>query len=185
MKRKNCITSFSGVIHMKLDISIPTTEWEHIFTDIILARGAEYCKKGVVKELKQNDTSINADVVGTETYHVRIELQNQRIPELTCDCPYAADGSRACKHMAAVLFAALAPDKAANFKSNKKPRAAKPLPPPKPNCTQVTVRLVDEDTIAQRYCAIPEVKVGDYVVFLLNDRETIGLVEEITQMPRH
>jgi len=169
---------------MKLDISIPTTEWEHIFTDIILARGAEYCKKGVVKELKQNDTSINADVVGTETYHVHIELQNQRIPELTCDCPYAADGSRACKHMAAVLFAALAPDKAANFKSNKKPRAAKPLPPPKPNCTQVTVRLVDEDTIAQRYCAIPEVKVGDYVVFLLNDRETIGLVEEITQMPR-
>jgi len=160
------------------------SKWEHIFTDIILSRGADYCKKGVVKGLQQNENSITADVVGSETYHVEVALENGEIAELTCDCPYAAEGFRACKHMAAVLFAAINPEKAANFKPAKKPRAAKPLPPPKPNCTQVTVRLEDEDTTAQRYCAIPEVKVGDYVVFMLNERETVGLVEAVEQMPR-
>ena len=167
---------------MKLETITPINKWEKLFTDIILSRGADYCRKKVVENLRQDDAQIDADVVGSETYHVHIDLEDGGISALACDCPYAADGLKNCKHMAAVLFAALAPDKASKFKTAKKP--AKPLSPPKPNCTQVTIRIEDEDTIAQRYCAIPEVKVGDYVVFLLNERETIGLVEEVNQMPR-
>lgn len=64
--------------------------------------------------------------------------------------------------MAAVLFSALAPEKAAKLKPAK---AVKPLPLPKPNCTQVTIRIEDEDTVAQRYCAIPEVKAGIMLFF--------------------
>lgn len=167
---------------MKPSTLTPTSKWEKLFTDIILSRGADYCRKKVVENLQQDESKLEADVVGSETYHVHIALTDGRISDLTCNCPYAADGSKNCKHMAAVLFAALDPEKAAEFKTTKK--SVKPLPPPKPNCTQVTIRIEDENTTAQRYCAIPEVKVGDYVVFLLNDRETVGLVEEVTQMPR-
>lgn len=163
-------------------IITPIRQWDTLFTDTILSRGADYCKKKFVNDLQQDESGIDADVVGSETYHVHIALQADGISGMTCNCPYASDGSRNCKHMAAVLFAVLAPEKAAEFKPARK--SVKPLPPPKPNCTQVTIRIEDEDTVAQRYCAIPEIKVGDYVVFLLNERETVGLVEEVTQMPR-
>ena len=36
---------------------------------------------------------------------VEIVLKNNRVAQMDCDCPYAADGNN-CKHMAAVLFAA-------------------------------------------------------------------------------
>lgn len=159
----------------------PIEQWENLFAEVILSRGADYCNKKVVEDLRQDETKIEADVAGSEVYHVHIALSDGCISDLTCNCPYAADGTKNCKHMAAVLFSAFAPEKAAKLKPAK---AVKPLPPPKPNCTQVTIRIEDEDTVAQRYCAIPEVKVGDYVVFLLNERETVGLVEEVKQMPR-
>ena len=105
---------------MKLDSMMPMKKWEKLFTDIILSRGADYCRKKVVENLQQDESKIEADVVGSETYHVRIALTDGCISDLTCNCPYAADGLKNCKHMAAVLFSALAPEKAEKFKPDRK-----------------------------------------------------------------
>lgn len=166
---------------MKADAMTPIKKWEALFTEVILSRGADYCRKKAVKNIQLDDTGIEADVIGTETYHVCIRFEKENIKNVSCNCPYAADKTKNCKHMAAVLFTALAPEKAAKYKSPTR-CSVKPLPPPKPNCAQVTIRIEDEDTIVQRYCAIPDVKTGDYVVFLLNTRETVGVVEAVCQM---
>lgn len=42
-------------------------------------------------------------LVGTEDYQVEIEIHDDRIQDVFCDCPYAEDGNY-CKHMAAVLY---------------------------------------------------------------------------------
>lgn len=42
-------------------------------------------------------------VEGTEDYEVDIEMEDGRICEMYCTCPYADDGNN-CKHMAAVLY---------------------------------------------------------------------------------
>ncbi len=160
------------------DAAMPMDQWRKLFTDIILSRGAGYSRRGAVRILQQDAMHLEADVAGTETYHVQIELKDGTIDHMHCSCPYAADGERNCKHMAAVLFTAYAPEQAQAFHPQEKQ-----TPPPRPNCTQVTIRVANEETTAKRYCAIPEVKVGDDVVFLLNERETVGTVESIQQMP--
>ncbi|MDO4838545.1 MAG: leucine-rich repeat protein [Clostridia bacterium] len=165
---------------MSNDAAIPMECWQGMFTGLILSRGADYSCKGAVTNLKQDAAHLEADVAGSKTYHVRIELKDNAIEHMHCSCPYAADGERNCKHMAALLFTAFSPNKAKEFK----PKETWTSSPSHANCTQVTIRVEEEETIAQRYCAIPEVKVGDYVAFLLNERETVGVVESIQQMPR-
>lgn len=164
---------------MSNDAAIPMEQWQKMFIGLILSRGADYSCKGAVTNLKRDATHLEADVVGSKTYHVQINFKNNSIEHMHCSCPYAADKERNCKHMAALLFTAFAPNKAKEFKPKEMW-----TPPSKPNCTQVTIRVEEEETVAQRYCVIPEVKVGDYVAFLLNERETIGVIESIQQMPR-
>lgn len=52
---------------MKPNAIHPLEKWESLFTDLILSRGADYCRKGVVQNLTQSDSAIHADVAGTET----------------------------------------------------------------------------------------------------------------------
>lgn len=53
--------------------------------------------------MKQTESGYNAIVEGTEEYQVEIEIQDDRVRDMFCDCPYAEDGNY-CKHMAAVLY---------------------------------------------------------------------------------
>ena len=56
-----------------------------------------------MENLDVSDDGIRADVIGTEDYEVEISLNNGKVIDMYCSCPYAADG-RNCKHMAAVLY---------------------------------------------------------------------------------
>ncbi len=78
-------------------------EWYSLFREHILNRGAEYHQDGRVSLIQKEEQIIEAEVEGTECYHVSIELSGEEVAYMTCDCPYAEDGSN-CKHMAAVLF---------------------------------------------------------------------------------
>lgn len=80
-------------------------EFKSLFKPQILARGLEYYKNGAVSNLTIDETSITADVRGSEPYQVEIKLSGDRITGMNCDCPYA-DGGENCKHMAAVIYAA-------------------------------------------------------------------------------
>ena len=78
-------------------------EWYNLFRPHILGRGAEYHQDGYVSVFHRTETGIEAEVQGTEVYHVEIELIGENVIHMTCDCPYAESGNN-CKHMAAVLF---------------------------------------------------------------------------------
>jgi uncharacterized Zn finger protein len=50
----------------------------------------------------QDDNLWTAEVEGSETYQVEVELEGKTVKQYFCDCPY--DGVT-CKHVVAVLFA--------------------------------------------------------------------------------
>ncbi len=80
-------------------------EWKNLFAKKILTRGREYFENGAVRNLRIKQGKITANVIGTENYEVEIDIDDNEISEIYCDCPYAEDGNY-CKHMAAVLYAA-------------------------------------------------------------------------------
>jgi SNF2 family DNA or RNA helicase len=85
--------------------------WRSLFTQTMLTRGKEYYRAGKAKKLswesdpeKRGGDIYEATVRGSRNYHVVIKASAGVIREMSCTCPYAADGSR-CKHEAAVLLA--------------------------------------------------------------------------------
>lgn len=79
-------------------------EWKKLFPTHILQRGQSYFEEERVFDLKKNQDKYTAYVEGNENYYVEILLQDGKIREMSCNCPYSADGEY-CKHMAAVLYA--------------------------------------------------------------------------------
>ena len=77
--------------------------WEGLFTNKVLERGRLYYIEGRVELLSYENTYLTAEVYGTDYYNVTIELTENFIKGMSCDCPYAAN-HRYCKHMAAVLY---------------------------------------------------------------------------------
>lgn len=77
--------------------------WKDLFRTHILERGLKYYEEGYVTSLEQTLTGYMAVVEGTDDYHVEIEIRDDQVYDMTCTCPYAADGNY-CKHMAAVLY---------------------------------------------------------------------------------
>ena len=77
--------------------------WKDLFRTHILERGLKYYEEGYVASLEQTLTGYMAVVEGTDDYYVEIEIRDDQVYDMTCTCPYAADGNY-CKHMAAVLY---------------------------------------------------------------------------------
>ena len=66
-------------------------------------RGLDYFENKRVKTAKQiNRHEFEADVEGTEVYHVHLDIDHPR--KSTCTCPHAAGKSTICKHKVAVYF---------------------------------------------------------------------------------
>ena len=77
--------------------------WKKLFSPQILSRGWEYYDAELVTIDSMDEEYIEATVEGTEPYEVTIVLENGSVRDMSCSCPYAADGKN-CKHMAAVLY---------------------------------------------------------------------------------
>ena len=77
--------------------------WECLFKTHILARGWDYYENGAVSSLERTGTGYKATVEGSYDYEVEVEIYDNEIVDMFCDCPYAEDGNY-CKHMAAVLY---------------------------------------------------------------------------------
>ncbi|MFA5804587.1 MAG: SWIM zinc finger family protein [Melioribacteraceae bacterium] len=94
-------------------------------SEVIVGRGQNYFKKGRVRELEEIEPgNWTAEVDGTETYFVTVEVHNEDILEWDCECPF--EGS-ICKHVVAVLYAITGnhatenlPEKERDPKRNKK-----------------------------------------------------------------
>lgn len=77
--------------------------WKSLFPSRILSRGREYYLDGSIEKYEETQDCIQAEVVGTQLYKVKISLSDNEVSQMECECPYAQDG-KACKHMAAVLY---------------------------------------------------------------------------------
>lgn len=77
--------------------------WKKLFASHILERGYDYYCDGAVENIEIGRDDLRADVVGTEDYEVEISLNDGKVIDMYCSCPYATGGNN-CKHMAAVLY---------------------------------------------------------------------------------
>ena len=73
----------------------------NLFSLLIRERGMQYYKKKKVIIYYENETFVMAEVQGSETYCVDIELKDA-VLGAACTCPYAKDAL--CKHIYAVLL---------------------------------------------------------------------------------
>jgi uncharacterized Zn finger protein len=89
----------------------------------IVQRGRTYFQNDAVIYLDESDDNLwTAEVEGSETYQVEVELEGKTVKQYFCDCPY--DGVT-CKHVVAVLFALRKEVK--QKKSSPKPKKTKKL----------------------------------------------------------
>lgn len=77
--------------------------WENLFDYWILERGYDYYLYNRVQNVNYYENYIEATVSRSMDYMVIIELEENVIKHLECDCPYADKGKN-CKHMAAVFY---------------------------------------------------------------------------------
>lgn len=83
----------------------------------VIQRGYEYYKdKKVINFRKESDTSFYGSVKGTTTYDVKIDI-NHTVKNTYCNCPFAKDNRKICKHMVALYFTAF-PNKAEQYIEN-------------------------------------------------------------------
>lgn len=66
-------------------------------------RGETYYREGRVRIVGNDETSVSADVSGSERYRVLLFLRDNRL-RYQCDCPVNADGETCCKHVVAVAL---------------------------------------------------------------------------------
>lgn len=84
-------------------MSMKLQDLEAVLPADIVRKGLDYFAADLVDNLAEQDYKWQADVHGTHTYTVSIELAEDRVINWFCDCPY--DWGPICKHVAAVLFA--------------------------------------------------------------------------------
>ena len=77
---------------------------EDICTDAVFERAETYLAENRIREIHRVGTTVNAVVIGSRQYDVRVDLAADGF-DPWCNCPY--DGPGACKHVVAVLFRCL------------------------------------------------------------------------------
>ena len=70
------------------------------FEERILKRGYKYYKEGKVISINKIKKDIIANVQGSNTYKVKISLEDKDYIQMKCNCPY----EYSCKHEAAALY---------------------------------------------------------------------------------
>lgn len=83
----------------------------------VIQRGYEYYKdKKAINFRKESDTVFYGSVKGTTTYDVKIDI-NHTVKNTYCNCPFAKDNRKICKHMVALYFTAF-PNEAEQYIEN-------------------------------------------------------------------
>ena len=82
---------------------LPFPKFESSVEKKILDRGFEYYEQKYVEEVDAlGNGEFSAVVEGTDDYDVFVKIEDQKVSEYTCTCPY--DYGDVCKHIVAVLY---------------------------------------------------------------------------------
>ena len=73
--------------------------WKELFDTRTLKKGEEI-QDDRIAFLKVDNTEINAQVLGTQIYEVKIDSHLN----MSCSCPWFSDAGFYCKHLACVLL---------------------------------------------------------------------------------
>jgi len=85
-------------------MNIPLDQFEQIIDETILKRGLNYFRQGLVEEPEElSHGCFEAIVQGSEPYRVTVTVQDRKVTDYSCNCPY--DMGPVCKHIVALLFA--------------------------------------------------------------------------------
>lgn len=77
--------------------------FEEQFMPAILERGYTYFTEERVQDILIEENTYSATVLGNESYHTSITLENDMVVSMDCDCPFACEHGN-CKHMAALCY---------------------------------------------------------------------------------
>lgn len=58
------------------------TDWENYFSNVILERGYDYFEMNTVEIINASNKSIDAKVIGSDAYDVRINFKNREIKSM-------------------------------------------------------------------------------------------------------
>lgn len=79
---------------------------KRLCSDTTFYKGSEYFRRGKVSFLKYGQSAYSSEVVGSNTYHVKVTFADGKIYSHECDCPAHENYSGPCKHVVAtILFA--------------------------------------------------------------------------------
>lgn len=82
---------------------LPFPKFENSIEKKILDRGFDYYEQEHVEDVEAlGNGEFSAIVEGSEDYDVFIKLENNKVSEYNCTCPY--DYGYVCKHIVAVLY---------------------------------------------------------------------------------
>ena len=85
-------------------MDIPLDQFEQIIDEIILKRGYDYFRRGLVETtVKLSPGHYTAIIQGAEPHEVKITIHDEIVTDSSCTCPY--DMGPVCKHVVALLFA--------------------------------------------------------------------------------
>lgn len=86
----------------KTSIMITLSSFENYALPQIWERGISYYRQGAVRNLEEDSPEEwVATVLGTEDYTVEVTLEDDKVMDYICDCPYEGD---MCKHVVATLL---------------------------------------------------------------------------------
>ena len=83
---------------------LTTNKFENYFDSNLLYRGQSYYNEGRILDIWYQENEVTAYIDGSTIYKVKLEIENEKIIDYFCSCPYSEDGEYTCKHMAAVLY---------------------------------------------------------------------------------
>ena len=84
-------------------MDIPLDQFEQIIDEIILKRGYDYFRRGLVEAtVKLSPGHYTAIIQESEPYEAEVFIQDEIVTNYSCTCPY--DMGPVCKHVVALLF---------------------------------------------------------------------------------
>ena len=83
---------------------LTTNKFENYFDSNLLYRGQGYYNEDRILDIWYQENDVTAYIDGSEIYKVKLEIENEKIIDYFCSCPYSENGEYTCKHMAAVLY---------------------------------------------------------------------------------
>ena len=70
---------------------------------LILYRGKDYYNEDRILDIWCQNDLIVAYIDGSEIYKVELKVNDEKLDNFYCSCPYSENGEYMCKHIAAVL----------------------------------------------------------------------------------